>query len=149
MVWASGPLRPKLWCYLPIYPWTRKYNIWFKKVTQGTATVSSTFNILLLRTKKKPLPNSVWNYKNLTLWPPLSRSGVSKATKMCSANIYCREIIQRLGRKGICAQAPTGQTGLGLAGVRTPLSLNVLQLETNEKINPFTSKLFQEISSVI
>lgn len=68
---------------------------------------------------------------------------------MCSAIIYYREIIRRLGRKGISAQAPTGQTGLGLAGVRTPLSLNVLQLETNEKINPFTSKLFQEISSVI
>lgn len=82
-------------------------------------------------------------------WLPLLRSGVSKATKMHSANIHSMEDNAATGRNGIRTQALTGQTGLAPARVRIPSSLTSYSWKLIRKTIPFTSELFQEISSLM
>lgn len=82
-------------------------------------------------------------------WLPLLRSGVSKGSKMHSANIYSRKDNVATGRKGIWAQALTGQTCLALARVRILLSLTSYTWKLIRKTIPLASELFPEISSLM
>ena len=82
--------------------------------------------------------------ENLTNGQHFQAAEFLKATKMHSGNIYRRKILYLAGERCYLCRRCKRAGRSCLSSIGTPLSGIPLQLETEQKIIPFISKLFWE-----